>query len=85
MFRAGDKVRHRPTGETWILAVDQFGDEVFPCGWLESKTDAKHCTLIEAATDEARWKQLAKSSAILDRDDTRQRLASWQIAESEDS
>ncbi len=57
-FRAGDKVKHAPSGETWVLACDQVGDEVHPTGWPESIAQAKDCTLVVAATDEERLDKL---------------------------
>lgn len=58
-FRAGDRVRHRPSGETWILAVDEREDgSVYPCGWPESRADAADCELVEAASDEKRLEML---------------------------
>ena len=57
-FRAGDKVFHKPTGETWILAVDQRGNDVYWCGWPEGYAYAKDCELKKSATDEDRLKML---------------------------
>ena len=60
-FRAGDIVLHGPTGEEWILAVDQFGASVMPCGWPETVAEARDCSLVNAATDEERVKQLEET------------------------
>ena len=52
-FRAGDVVKHLPTGEEWILAsVSPTGMDVSPAGWPESLAPASDCELVEAATDE---------------------------------
>jgi hypothetical protein len=53
-FRAGDTVKHGPTGETWLLACDQEREDVLPAGWPETLAKASDCTLVEAATDEQR-------------------------------
>ena len=64
-FRAGDTVKHGPTGETWILAVDQFGrEEVCPCGWPETIAKASDCEIVKQASDEERKQQLLRSSKI---------------------
>lgn len=78
-FRAGDVVKHEPSGETWSLAVDQFGDEVSPCGWPETIAKASDCTLIKHATDDERSKQLVESSNIRCQLDVRRREATRQI------
>ncbi len=57
-FRAGDHVKHAPTGEEWELACDEERGEVMPSGWPMGIAKAEHCTLIEAATDEKRMEVL---------------------------
>jgi hypothetical protein len=57
-FRAGDVVKHGPSGETWTLATDEENGDVQWMGWPEGWAKAKDCTLVEAATDEARRKVL---------------------------
>lgn len=79
-FNAGDTVKHIPTGETWVLAVNQFGDEVSPCGWPESIAKAVDCELLESATDEKRMEQLRQSAAIKDDHDIRCRYAKHQLS-----
>ena len=64
-FRAGDTVKHEPTGEEWVLANDEEQGRVSACGYPPSLTEAQHCKLVEAATDEDRlsmleqWAELA--------------------------
>lgn len=53
-FRAGDYVKHGPTGEEWELACDEERGDVMPSGWPMGIAKAEHCTLIEPATDEKR-------------------------------
>ena len=57
-FRAGDHVKHGPTGEEWELACDERHGDVMPSGWPSTIAKASDCTLIEAATDEKRMKVL---------------------------
>jgi hypothetical protein len=57
-FRAGDSVAHAPSGETWVLATDQVGDDVVCAGWPESIARAADCTLVRAASDDERLKML---------------------------
>lgn len=78
-FRAGDTVHHFPTGENWILAVDQFGDEVSPCGWPETIAKATDCTILERSSDKQRHDQLLKSSKIREPADIRRREARHQL------
>lgn len=46
-FKAGDVVKHGPTGETWMLIRDQQGDDVFTGGWPATIGRAADCTLVE--------------------------------------
>ena len=78
-FRAGDTVLHRPTGETWILAVDQFGDRVSPCGWPETIAGASDCELKVAASNDERADQLKRSSEIREPHDVRRLEARHQL------
>lgn len=49
-FRAGDHVRHRPSGESWVVAY-QDGEHVGWCGWPAGEALAADCDLIQAVTD----------------------------------
>lgn len=52
-FRAGDQVRHRPTGEDWLIAaVLPNGTDVMPYGWPATIAKAADCTLLKDASDE---------------------------------
>lgn len=63
-MRAGDTVKHGPTGETWYLGgADMKRDEVYPCGWPETIAKASDCTLVKAATDEEHWKLVEEIAA----------------------
>ncbi|MBK9945618.1 MAG: hypothetical protein IPP12_00325 [Nitrospira sp.] len=48
-FQAGDVVRHIPTGEEWLLIVDEHEGRVIPGGWPDTRADAKDCVLVEAS------------------------------------
>jgi hypothetical protein len=50
-FRAGDEVLHVPTGETWLLIVDEENGVVVPAGWPDTRAQASDCSLVRAATD----------------------------------
>jgi hypothetical protein len=63
MFRAGDVVKHGPTGETWWLAVDEERGEVMPAGWPETIARASDCTIERAASDEQHISALREVSA----------------------
>lgn len=63
-FRAGDVVKHHPSGEEWVLACDEENGYVTPAGWPESRAAALDCTLIEAASDESRFEMLTNASRI---------------------
>lgn len=49
-FRAGDIVRHKPSGETWTIAYHE-GDWVAWVGWPPGEAKAGDCELVESATD----------------------------------
>ena len=49
-FRAGDTVRHVPTGEVWTLACDQHGKHIAWSGWPEGMALAEDCQLERRAT-----------------------------------
>jgi hypothetical protein len=54
-FRAGDVVKHGPSGETWTLAVDEDNGWIYWCGWPpDGCGKVGDCTLVETATDEER-------------------------------
>jgi len=61
-FRAGDVVLHRPTGETWVLAIDSENGRVSWAGWPEGMAAEADCDLVRAATDEERVARLEESA-----------------------
>lgn len=50
-MRAGDVVKHGPTGETWVLAYgDEERGEVSACGWPESIARISDCETVKLAS-----------------------------------
>lgn len=50
-LRTGDVVRHKPSGETWIVArID--GDDLYPAGWPPTMALVADCVLVSPAIDE---------------------------------
>ncbi len=80
LFRAGDRVRHGPSGETWLLACDEREDgSVYPCGWPETRAMASDCSLVQATTDENRMAMLETVAGGLDTTSFRRRFAEMQL------
>ncbi len=50
-LRCGDHVRHRPTGEEWIVAWAE-GSQMAPCGWPPCRASVADCDVINRASDE---------------------------------
>lgn len=59
-FQAGDVVRHIPTGEEWLLIVDEHEGRVVPGGWPDTRAEAKDCILLKETRD--REKELADTA-----------------------
>lgn len=57
-FKAGDRIKHVPSGEEWIVACDEENGDVICCGWPETIAKWSDCVLEEAATPEGRRKLL---------------------------
>ena len=73
MLDTGDRILHRPTGETWIVACVQ-GDRLSWCGWPRGTAALSDCTLVKKATAEERHK-LLREMAEMSTSDHRQRYA----------
>lgn len=67
-FRAGDHVRHRPSGEEWVVAVDSENGRVSWSGWPEGMAAEDDCELQRAATDEERLRMLRSVARMGRRD-----------------
>lgn len=50
-MRTGDAVRHKPTGETWLVAWCENG-QLCACGWPETIAKEADFVRIREATDE---------------------------------
>lgn len=70
VFRAGDHVRHLPSGEAWVLACDEERGEVVCCGWPETSAKAADCELLTSTSDEGR-RELLLRVAVSCRDQSR--------------
>lgn len=55
MLRMGDKVRHRPSGEEWLIAYETADGDVAWLGWPDGRARASDCELLQAATDTEHW------------------------------
>ncbi len=63
-IRAGDSVKHRPSGETWLVAV-VVGKDLYWYGWPEGYAHVEDCDLIVACDDEKHRKALEDWGAKL--------------------
>ena len=60
-LRTADKVRHVPTGETWILAyADHEAGTVCPMGWPFTQANLIDCEPVDFADDHAYLDALAE-------------------------
>lgn len=50
-IKAGDTVKHGPTGETWVVKRVN-GDYLEWCGWPPGQARVADCTLVVRATPE---------------------------------
>jgi hypothetical protein len=75
MIDTGDTVRHKPTGEKWIVACVR-DDQLSWIGWPEGWAELEDCELIKKATPEKRLEWL-KDLAAMKADDHRQRYAEY--------
>ena len=57
-YRAGDVVRHLPTGETWSLAIDEEQGHVMPAGWPCYLAKTKEVRMIRKASASERLSTL---------------------------
>ena len=57
MFRCGDHVHHRPSGEDWVVAYDD-GDDLAWCGWPDGLARTSDCELVKACSDEEHMRML---------------------------
>jgi hypothetical protein len=50
--RAGDHVKHAPSGETWLVRRMVGDDRVECCGWPTSQGLLSDCEIVYRCTDE---------------------------------
>lgn len=77
-FRAGDVVRHVPSGEGWVLAVVE-GDRAMAAGWPLEQVDVGTLELDVAASDEEHVAML-RTVAAMSEADPRREAARRQLA-----
>lgn len=78
-IRAGDSVHHKPSGETWVVAVvGRDGTYFYPAGWPAGSAELSDVERVREATDEQHMRQL-RDSAKLGTHDPRGRGARWRL------
>jgi hypothetical protein len=55
--QTGDHVLHKPSGETWLVAMVE-GEHLTCCGWPESVARVSDCKVVKVATADERLKLL---------------------------
>ena len=78
-FRAGDTVKHEPTGEEWSLACDEEDGKVLPEGWPMCSAKSKDCVIVERSSSAERLKTLQNWAESKSADDWRSITANRQI------
>lgn len=63
-MRAGDRVRHLPSGEKWILSTNPEDGDITWYGWPEGWAKESDCVLVRACTDEEHRKALEEWGAV---------------------
>jgi hypothetical protein len=50
--KSGDTIKHRPTGENWVVAaMSPDGKELVCAGWPETVTSVENCELVKSCSD----------------------------------
>jgi hypothetical protein len=62
-IETADTVKHRPTGEEWIVAYVE-GDRLCACGWPETLAKLSDCTLTEKATESEKQKLIRELASM---------------------
>lgn len=64
-MRTGDHVRHRPSGEVWVVAyVRPETDDLAWCGWPHGLARMYDCEMVKACSDEDHVKLLTDMSRV---------------------
>jgi hypothetical protein len=62
-LKTGDVVLHKPSGETWVVAIVD-GDDLMWCGWPPGMARTSDCELVESCSDEESLDMLKKVAEI---------------------
>lgn len=66
-IRAGDSVKHRPSGETWLVAyVD--GERLAWCGWPPGEAALTDCELVKRCSDDENLSLLKRLAEMREED-----------------
>ena len=60
MFLGGDLIRHKPTGEDWVVlrsGVDADGEFIEPAGWPPCRARANDCRILQKGAY-AHWSEI---------------------------
>lgn len=61
-MRCGDHVKHRPSGETWVVAYVE-GDYLAWCGWPDGEAKVSDCELVYKCSDAEHLRRLQEIAA----------------------
>lgn len=81
-IKTGDRVFHRPSGETWVVAFVR-GDDLAWCGWPEGVARLADCELVKSCTEEESLTLIQEMAAMHDTSDHRCRWAKQELARRE--
>ncbi len=80
-IKAGDSVKHGPSGESWLVAAVR-GEDLFPAGWPCTRASVADCELIESCTEEKSLEMTERCAAMTgDGSDPRRSIARTEIFE----
>ena len=75
-MKAGDTVKHIPSGETWVLAVGPFdmigGLFIMACGWPEEMVPFSRVELVKSCSDSEceemlyKWSEMRRENGRID-------------------
>ena len=74
MMRAGDHIKHRPSGETWVVAYAE-GDDVCAFGWPHSIARRSDCEMVKSVSEAEHRAMLIELSGLSDSRGVRARRA----------
>ena len=67
--RCGDTVRHRPSGEEWLVAyADPAHDALAWAGWPDGRARLSDCEIVARCSDEAHRAHVASWLRLTDSD-----------------